>query len=227
MLSRSSERLTRRLSNLFEKNRMTVQEMTEQIVSVVTELDTASFVELLEACGPEAIGDLTLTPRRNLLLWRGVSGAFCEALTAAGTRVLPVPTEPLVYLVDGGFLCLPVAKQLRHYSSPHWLPVVFRTRAKVEQEAARKKRAKRLAALIKDTDKVECELNRLLQYFSSKEQREAWAAVCYAGGRNLSGSQEADVRSLLDAALKAKLYRAAAWIATNAQMNDVDIKRRP
>jgi hypothetical protein len=107
---------------------MTGQETTEEIVSAVTERDTASFGELLEPCGPEAIGDLTFSPRRNLLLWHGVSAAFCEALTAAGKRILPVPTESLVYLVDGGFMCLPVAKHARFCQVP------------IEQRATRKER---------------------------------------------------------------------------------------
>jgi hypothetical protein len=105
---------------------MTNQEMSERIVSIVAERDHVSFVELIDACGPDAIGDLQLELKPNLVLWVGVSPIFEEAFHLALKRIRPYPDTPMVYFMDGRALNLPIAKSIRAFKQPRWLPVTFR-----------------------------------------------------------------------------------------------------
>lgn len=109
---------------------MTANEMTERIVTIVSERDYVSFAELMEICGPEAKGDLTLELKENLVLWSGVSQLFDEAFKAALHRIQPMVTTPMTYLIDGEALKLPIAKRIRAYKKGHWLPVTFRLKGR-------------------------------------------------------------------------------------------------
>ncbi len=49
------------------------------------------------------------------------------ALNSASSngRIAMKPAPPIVYLVDGKFLRMPIAKRAYHYKTPRWLPVTF------------------------------------------------------------------------------------------------------
>jgi hypothetical protein len=111
-----------------QEGKMTVAEMRNKIVSTVSSGDYVSFAELMQACGGEARGDLTMELKDNLVLWSGVSQLFNDAFKLSLESIEPKPTTPLTYLIDGMSLNLPVAKTNRAYKHPHWLPVTFRLR---------------------------------------------------------------------------------------------------
>jgi hypothetical protein len=107
---------------------MTVEEMSERIVTAVRDIGGGvSFVEIVNAVGEEANGDLQLGwPNLNVVLWFGVSEAFINAFALAKQQIYPHPSDFLVYMMDGAVPHIPVAKQLKKpYKKPHWLPVVF------------------------------------------------------------------------------------------------------
>lgn len=79
------------------------------------------------------MGNLTRDPEvryssgGNVLLWSGwnkeTADMMCEVL-----KEYPVhrePADPLVYILDGGGMNLPLVKRHMEYKTDHWLPVVF------------------------------------------------------------------------------------------------------
>ena len=63
----------------------------------------------------------------NIVLWSGLSDegiAVLQDVLEMGCEYAPTP--PLVYLVDGSMLNLPLAKSARKYKKPHWLPVLIK-----------------------------------------------------------------------------------------------------
>lgn len=91
-----------------------------------------SFVELRDLLTPsiETEGSYELgLASKNVVFWTRMSEAFAEAVSTAlrSGRIHQTPTEPLVYLIDGGYLDMPLVKRppKRGYKEPHWLPVAF------------------------------------------------------------------------------------------------------
>jgi hypothetical protein len=88
-----------------------------------------SFVELRDAAAEDVRGDFALGKADlNIYWWLGMSAEFATAFSRidkSGMIELR-PTQLLVYLIDGATLSLPLAKQLRKYKEPHWLPVSIR-----------------------------------------------------------------------------------------------------
>lgn len=65
---------------------------------------------------------------QNIVFWSGISEEGCDALDAAldADLIHYHPTSAFIYLLDGTMPQLPVAKQVRTYKQPHWLPVVLK-----------------------------------------------------------------------------------------------------
>lgn len=87
-----------------------------------------SFVELKNAFDEfEGDKDFGLF-EYNIILWTGISEQFVKVLRELikDKKIKIVPTTPLVYVLDGTALRLPIAKRLKHrYKRPRWLPAVF------------------------------------------------------------------------------------------------------
>lgn len=66
----------------------------------------------------------------NIILWAGMSERFSAAVIALlqEQRIVPKPTTPLVYLMDGGMLKCPIVKRIGKTprKKEGWLPVVLR-----------------------------------------------------------------------------------------------------
>lgn len=93
-----------------------------------------SFVELergIETAGIDPSGDLGISPGklwdRNIVIWVGVSHDMAEAFAALHDAGLIQfrPTQAITYWVDGKVPNLPLAKQLRRYKTPRWLPATI------------------------------------------------------------------------------------------------------
>jgi len=69
-------------------------------------------------------------------LWSGVSEIFVDAFFSLRGKIKLSPTIPLIYMMDGKFLRLPVAANPRKkaYKKPHWMPVTMSP--KTEEEVA-------------------------------------------------------------------------------------------
>jgi hypothetical protein len=90
-----------------------------------------TFVELRDFLAPhmEVEGKIALPlPKyENIILWVGTSQTFFDAVAKALSAHLieSHPTQVLVYMVDGCMVDMPLAKSLRQYKEPHWLPIAF------------------------------------------------------------------------------------------------------
>ena len=63
----------------------------------------------------------------NIVLWTGMSEKFCDVMenVEASSEIEMVQVNPVVYVIDGILLRLPIAQSMRHYKSPRWLPVAY------------------------------------------------------------------------------------------------------
>ena len=90
---------------------------------------SVSFVNLTEAVGEDAMGDLLLESvgRSNVAYWGGMSPEFAQAIAAlvAGAVLKMFRCDPLLYVIDGCISNLPVADEGDAFESLHWQPVVF------------------------------------------------------------------------------------------------------
>ncbi len=120
---------------------MTAQEMADRILDLIAMRNDTTFAEIFNVIGEEAKGDLIWEISPNTVLWTGMSQALLDAFKIMHDKIIPHPTDFLVYLYDGGALDLPVAKTISRtgYKKPHWLPVVFRFRNEVERQGREKK----------------------------------------------------------------------------------------
>lgn len=105
--------------------------MKEQILSYIKRNPGASFAEL-SRCIEGFKGDgrlaIHLPGIENIILWADMSPVACEAIAQlrAEKAITIDPCDPLIYLMDGGFLDLPIAKTARNYKKPHWCPVTLK-----------------------------------------------------------------------------------------------------
>jgi len=93
-----------------------------------------SFVEISAALAsagfdPNGAYGLPHPADRNMVMWAGASDLLIDALNEllSAHLVHYKPTNPLVYLADGGALNLPLVKHPPQggYRDPHWLPMVI------------------------------------------------------------------------------------------------------
>ena len=110
---------------------MTETTLEDRVVALIAERGGGvSFVELEREFPEEFEGQehaMSLTDYENIMLWQPVSPAMVGALNSAcnDSRIVMKPAPQIVYLVDGKFPKMPIARKLRHYKTPRWLPVTF------------------------------------------------------------------------------------------------------
>lgn len=116
-------------------------ELRRTILSYVNANDHVSFAELQREFGGRfnLRGSIGLAPQScpTILYWVGMSREFCDTineLTRNGGPLALALCSPLVYVIDGATLNLPIATKAHPYKRDHWLPVVIRPRAKYEAE---------------------------------------------------------------------------------------------
>lgn len=66
----------------------------------------------------------------HIVIWAGISAEFLDVIDELRKRVDTYPTQPLVYMIDGKMLRLPVVERPPKggYKKDHWLPVAFRVK---------------------------------------------------------------------------------------------------
>jgi len=102
--------------------------MKAKIMAAMAKYETSlSFANLKSDLGDEMEGDFAVEVRPNLFYWINASESFVKALgeLIADQTLKVKAVSPLIYAIDGLTLQLPIAKRLRKYQKPHWLPVVF------------------------------------------------------------------------------------------------------
>jgi hypothetical protein len=103
---------------------------------VLTKIEAEDFVsfDALAQAFPAAFagGTYALALRRNLYLWLNLQSAgvaVLHELRHVDSKIIYQPFPSLVAFLastSGGFLSLPLARDVRHYAKPHWLPVAIR-----------------------------------------------------------------------------------------------------
>src|SRR3954468_3269618 len=100
----------------------------EEMRKLIRNRDYVSFVEFSNIQGAEGPYEIVFPRLGNVILWQGLSKEFCDAYDLMLTRgeMHMVPASPLVYIVDGVGLRLPIVKSMRYCKKRHWFPVTFR-----------------------------------------------------------------------------------------------------
>lgn len=105
----------------------------DAVVAYVRAYDWVTFTELDRHFSPflETKGNKAITfDDPNLIVWCDMSETWCDLLLSLlqDRRVFMHGASELTYLLDGGVLRLPVAKQIRKqgYKTERWLPVCLR-----------------------------------------------------------------------------------------------------
>jgi hypothetical protein len=105
--------------------------MADKIFALLRERDNVSFAELDRLIEGFHGGDVSLSlegPKHsNIIMWTNMTKEGADAIEElrAAKLVRADPSVPLVYLVDGAMLKLPLAKARHHYKQPHWAPTVL------------------------------------------------------------------------------------------------------
>lgn len=112
---------------------MDTAQIADAIERFVATRDYVTFVQLRQLSNSFPVeGTFAIEGPGNVVLWEGLSREVADAmglLVKAG-RVHYHPTIPLVYMVDGEMLKLPVVKRTPPpggFKEPRWLPVCLRT----------------------------------------------------------------------------------------------------
>jgi hypothetical protein len=124
------------------------------MLDLVRSQDWVIYPELERVLAPfipvRGDGAIILADYRGLLVWEGVSYEFCEVVNDVMKtwRVIRVPVPARDYILQGSHLTLPVAKSLRDYQAPHWMPMAFRpleicAAEQLEREKALERRQER------------------------------------------------------------------------------------
>ena len=111
-------------------------DITEEAVGMILERDHVSMAELSSIegfCGGNLCHIVAQKDNLRVILWGGLTQAGADAVSAlrSDPRVVMEPCDPLVYLVDGMSMRLPVLTPAminarRKHQKDTWLPVVFR-----------------------------------------------------------------------------------------------------
>lgn len=138
------------------QTQVTIEEAGQQIVQLVRKLGGGvSFVDmksLLIELGMPVEGNHFLhhPDNEHLILWGDMSNEFAEAVNAAkqNREVVLTPVDALIYVIDGEYLNLPIAKAksmktMLAYKTDHWQPMVFSLRSKIEAADAKKRSTKK------------------------------------------------------------------------------------
>jgi hypothetical protein len=125
------------------------EELAEKVAIIVRDRDYVSFAELArewpehfnvrgEAYGIEATNRGENVG--NIFYWTGLSAIGVKALEIGRPALFTFePCNPLSYFIDGCALTLPLARRVRKYKEPHWLPVVLRPAGATPTKKKRRK----------------------------------------------------------------------------------------
>jgi hypothetical protein len=80
---------------------------------------------------------ITLEPYENVILWSGTSTELASSIVelAQASLIVTKAVSAFIYSIDGAMLRLPLARFLRSYKHPRWLPVIFHTPEHLASEA--------------------------------------------------------------------------------------------
>lgn len=106
---------------------MTLQ---DEILAYVEKQNNVSFAELVRMFPQFKDGNRAICApdHPNTVIWCDMqeeAASAIESLIKTG-KIHFYPTNPLLYMIDGVALKLPIAKTRRQYKNEHWFPVVIK-----------------------------------------------------------------------------------------------------
>lgn len=109
-------------------------DLENHILELVRRKHDVSFVELEDLFSELKLdyhGNCSIllneAKQSNITIWQGWAPEYtaCVIGLLKKEQLVVKPTSPLIYIIDGAVIRQPVAKSMRHYKHPHWLPVVL------------------------------------------------------------------------------------------------------
>lgn len=99
--------------------------MKEEILKCISK-GGVSFVELSREV-PGFNGEYQWSNDSNWVYWSGMSEEACKALKELKDQNIidAKPCNPIIYMVDGGYMSIPLVKSNRKYKKPHWIPMTW------------------------------------------------------------------------------------------------------
>jgi|GEM_PF-1318965 len=107
----------------------------EDVLQFIKDYDVVSFVDLCRMFKIEGEYNIVLE-NKNIIFWINVSEEFCILLRklCREKKIYCKPTNFLTYLIDGRGIQLEIAKRIKKYKDPHWLPLIWRSWEKISSE---------------------------------------------------------------------------------------------
>ncbi len=109
-------------------------EIKTAVLDYIKKNDGTSYVEierLFDSLSFDWRGDYEIYSNQcdNVVFWDGWNEAAMNLINELlhDKLIFKEPAQPLIYLIDGKCLTLPIVKRAMKYKTPHWLPVVFTT----------------------------------------------------------------------------------------------------
>lgn len=104
------------------------EKLKEEFLKKILEYNHVTFAELMNFEGARGECEISAAPDYpNLIMWSGISLEASEALRELVNekKIERQSCSSFTYLIDGSVLKIPVAKNLKNYKKPRWLPVAF------------------------------------------------------------------------------------------------------
>lgn len=103
-----------------------------KVLDYIQQNPGTSYVEIecvFKSNGFDFEGDLEIYDGEfdNIIFWSGWNEEaimLMIELQHVGL-ITKEPAEPIIYLIDGKSLRLPLVERIKQYNTPHWLPVAF------------------------------------------------------------------------------------------------------
>ncbi len=112
---------------------MDKQEIKKRVLDYIRKNDSVSYAELqwlFNEMNFNYRGEFEIYSPVNemVLFWSGWNREAIDIMNElkAENLIEQEPVQPLIYLIDGAGLNLPIVRKAANYKSPHWLPLVFR-----------------------------------------------------------------------------------------------------
>lgn len=128
----SRDRIPARLVIVKGNHSMTTEKIEQAIYEYIASHNETSFLEiehLFESIGYDYHGDKDVrsADRQGVVFWALWKREATEAIVSVVKRpeVKMHATSILTYMVDGGYLNMPLVESKRPYKRLHWQPVVF------------------------------------------------------------------------------------------------------
>lgn len=99
--------------------------MRQEILDCISK-GSVSFVELSREV-PGFNGEYQYGNKHNWIFWSNISLEAANTLKQLKDENIidATPCDIMIYIIDGGYMNLPLVKANRTYKKPHWIPMTW------------------------------------------------------------------------------------------------------